>query len=430
MRLLARREHELLALAELSQELMVSLDIYSAADLVLFNLMGQMGTSRAALWVVPEDEWTSPVLVRGHGLTREVAQAIGASCGSHLVGHLARERRLMLAPELESILEPAAAGLVRREDIALFAPILSRDALLGMLALGPRIGGAVYGPLEVQVLQTSLGMIGVSLHNAFLFNRQLENNRQLRLANEELKQLDVAKSEFLRNVNHELRTPLTIIIAYLSLLHESGPAAVASGDFITTSLHEAQKLQSLLENVLDFSAASEDRLEMVPEDCDLQALLCRFHEERLPGVSEGLREFSLETPGDLPTLSLDPVLLCKLLGVLVDNAVKFTPRGSRIRLRARVAESGEGSRVEIEVADDGPGIPHDRLPQLFESFRQGDGTTTRAIGGMGLGLALAHQLAGHMGGRLEVTSEPGRGSTFRLLLPAAGSLPGEQCAAA
>ena len=102
---------------------------------------------------------------------------------------------------------------------------------------------------------------------------------------------------------------------------------------------------------------------------------------------------------------------------LVDNAVKYTPQGSHIHLRIDSEERDETTWFAVRVEDDGPGIPADRLIRIFESFVQGDGSVTREVGGMGLGLSLARSLAEKMQGRLDVTSEIGRGTTFTLLLP-------------
>src|SRR5688572_4402560 len=129
LRLVARREHELLALSELSQELTISLDLYGVADLVLFNLMGQIGTSRTALWLISEQSRHAPVLLRSHGIDRRMAAALGSACASWLLERFEREPRIVLASEMVS--ESAATSwLVRKESITLFAPILSRGEIL------------------------------------------------------------------------------------------------------------------------------------------------------------------------------------------------------------------------------------------------------------------------------------------------------------
>ncbi|HEV8128521.1 MAG TPA: ATP-binding protein, partial [Candidatus Eisenbacteria bacterium] len=419
LRLVARREHELFALAELSQELTISMDLYGVADLVLFNLMGQLGTSRAALWLISEQSRGAPVLLRSQGIDRRTAAALGTACSEWLLERFLHEPRIVMASEMTEDAARAASLLARRESIALFAPIFSRREVLGFIAIGPRVGSGAYGPVELQVLQTSLGMVGVALQNTKLYNRLLENNRQLRLANENLMELDRMKSEFLNNVNHELRTPLTVVIASLQIVLEHESPEPQAAEFLNAALAEAQSLKGHLENLLDFSELRRDGVQFQFETGDVVALLRRYYEERLPGVAQGLRELAFRPSPEVPPCRFDRHRLLQIVGGLVDNAVKFTPEGTRIEIAVSPAETDGAPRVRIDVADDGPGISVDHMNALFESFSQVDASPTRRVGGMGLGLAVAKQLAERMDGTLTVTSRAGAGSTFSLTLPAA-----------
>ena len=413
LRIVARREHTLLSLAELSQELSISHDLFHVADLVLFNLMGHIGTSRAALWLVSEGEGSAPVLVRSHGINRQVARALATSCSGVLIEHLSTPLQVA---ELESLVGTSAARLIQNASIEVFAPLLARGEALGLIALGPRIGGDPYGPAELQALQTSLGMVGVTIQNMIFYNRMIENNRKLRIANQNLRSLDRLKSEFLSNVNHELRTPLTKIIAYAECAHDLGTMDEKQRDFLKVVLEEGLKLQALLENVLALSAVTREDLPIQLAIGDVAPVLARYYQERLPGVSEGLRELLFECEHDLPDARFDEERLLQIVDALVDNAVKFTPKGTRIVLRVRQATDNEQSWVAIDVHDDGPGIPRERLGQVFESFFQIDGSSTRKVGGMGIGLAYARQLAERTEGRVTVESEIGKGSRFTLWL--------------
>jgi len=420
LRVAARREHELLAISELSRELTVGLDLYALADLVLLNLMGQLGASRAALWLLPDGAERRPVLLRSHGVSRRMADALGATVAPDALHALGEERRILGSREFSERLHPATVTLARREGIELLAPLSSRGETLGLVALGPAAGGASYGSVELDALQASLGMIGVALQNATLYNRLLENNRQLRMANEELTDLDRLKSEFLRNLNHELRTPLTVIIAYLSSVEDQGGLPDTVREFTGVCLEESKKLKAMLENLLDFGAATRGALPLDVRRADLSLALRAYFEERLPGVTEGLREFVFEAPEGPLEAMFDRHRALQIVEALVENATKFTPSGTRITLRLRV----DGAMADVEVEDDGPGIPPERLTHIFGSFRQGDGSPTREVGGLGLGLAFALELAHRMKGRLTASSELGRGSLFRLSLPRAAQLPG------
>jgi anti-anti-sigma factor len=173
----------------------------------------------------------------------------------------------------------------------------------------------------------------------------------------------------------------------------------------------------MIEDLLTFSAAEEDTLRPNLATGDVVAAVSDFYLERLPGVSSELREFTCVREANVLTGRFDEQLLRQILDALIDNAVKFTVAGARIQLRVRrIVEDGK-EWIGVDVIDDGPGVPPDQLAALFEPFRQLDGSMTRAVGGMGIGLSLAQRLAGGLEGRLTATSEPGKGSTFTLLLP-------------
>lgn len=417
LRLVERREHSLLSLIELSHELTLSLDFYGTADLALLNLMGQMGTPEAALWIIPPDTGKGPILLRSHGIRKQWARAVGTACGPRITGLALGPDMPMLVPDLADTLGPAATRLSEECGIALFAPIHARAQLFGFIALGNRGDGEPYGDVDLQVLYASLGMLGVALENNGLYNRLLEKHRQLSEANENLTELDRLKSEFLRNINHELRTPLTVIIAYLSFLMDQESEDGQRREFLKTIYDESLNLKGLLEKLLDFSDVTGDNLAIELETGDLEDVVRRFHRERLPGVAESLREFSLRLEGNTPLARFDPRRVRQILDVLVDNAVKFTPEGSSLALRLGTETFEEQKWVRIELEDNGPGIPEERLSHIFEPFRQGDGSSTREVGGMGMGLSYAKRLAERMGGRLEVRSKPGSGTTCSLSFP-------------
>jgi len=188
-------------------------------------------------------------------------------------------------------------------------------------------------------------------------------------------------------------------------------------EFLKTIYDESLNLKGLLEKLLDFSDVSENSLTIEMETGDLEDVIRRFHHERLPGVAESLREFSLSIEGDAPLVRFDPRRVRQILDVLVDNAVKFTPEGSSLVLRLGPEKFEEKTWLRIDLEDNGPGIPPEKLPHIFEAFRQGDGSSTRKVGGMGMGLPFAKGLAEKMGGRLEVVSKPGSGTTCSLSFP-------------
>ncbi len=252
LKTIARREHSLLSLMELSNELTVSLDLFGIADLALFNIMGQLGTSKAALWIAPKEEGPGLVLLRSPGISKHRARSVGSLCGSSLIEacSIEKSRSSCATPLPRSHRRPINWPSRRASPCS---HRCTREASSWPWSRwATRIGGEPYGQVELQVLHASLGMVGVALENAALYNRLQEQHRQLQVANQELKELDQLKSEFLRNVNHELRTPLTVVIAYLMVLEEMETAEGQRKEFLRTALDEGNRLQGLIETTSRF----------------------------------------------------------------------------------------------------------------------------------------------------------------------------------
>jgi signal transduction histidine kinase len=416
-RLAARRENALRSLLELGRELTLSLDLYEIVDLLLFNIMGQLGTARSAMWLAPERSDARPVLMRVHGFHRSAVEAIGAASAGWLRERFEQDPSPAPAWALRDRVGAAEFELLRHAEIALFASLHIGNEQLGWLVLGSRVDASPYTPEDLQALEASMGIVAVSLQNARLYNRAREANRQLRVTNEHLSELDRLKTEFLSNVNHELRTPLAVVLASLDLAVAQGTREPHMQALLEASLNQSRRLHGLIENLLTFSDMQNSRLALDLIADDAGAVLEACIAERRPGVTEGLRELTLRCADGLPRARFDRQRLTEIVNELIDNAIKFTPRGSHIEVRIDACGEPRIEWIGIEVADDGPGISTERIGAMFNSFEQGDGSLTRTAGGLGVGLASARMLAERMGGQLTADSSLGHGCVFRLLLP-------------
>jgi len=413
LRLAALREHSLLSLSELMGSLSDATDAFQIADLALFNLMGQFGTSRGALWLYSGNDGT-PVVIRAHGIATSMARAVGLGGALRQSDWTARELKPILVHGGVAAPQSPVELLAQGGGLAALAPVAGRSGVLGFVAIGRRIDGSPYGETEVRSLQAALAVVGVAVENLGLRSRLADNNRRLRRANNELLEADRLKSEIVSNVNHELRTPLTIMIANLELLQDADVAAELRQHMVKVVLDQTFRLNDLVQNLLTLSDMSRDALDVSAEPGDLSALLDDYCLERHAGANAHMREFAWQLE-ELPRARFDGKRLVQVLEALVDNAMKFTPEGARVELRAH-RHATDPAWVVVEVVDDGPGIAPDRLPRLFEAFRQGDGSITREVGGLGLGLALSRQLVEAMGGRIEAESTPGKGTTISMAL--------------
>jgi len=239
-------------------------------------------------------------------------------------------------------------------------------------------------------------------------------------ANRELQRLDQLKSEFLANVSHELRTPLTSMRGYVDYLlkgkmGEMNEAQRRGLDVVQKNLI---RLIKRVESLLTMSKEQMHSNELEVRPFSLRPLL----EEVLSGVeleSEGKGlVLELDIPEDLPPLLADRERVSQAVENLLSNAVKFTPEGGEIRVSARGISANDKRHVEVSVSDTGIGIPADELPRIFDKFHQADSSERRSYSGIGLGLAIVKQIVDKHHGKIEVESEEGKGTTFRLLLPA------------
>ena len=230
------------------------------------------------------------------------------------------------------------------------------------------------------------------------------------------KRLENVRKEFVANVSHELRTPLSVIKGYVETLvdaHDGMPLADRDR-FLKTIQRHAERLNSLLEDLLILSRLESSQPGLVRERVDLGQLLASALEDfRARPAAEGHR-FSLAIDPNTPAVLADPLKLGQVLDNLVANALKYTPRGSRIDLGARMSAA---DTVEIVVRDNGPGIPAEDLPHIFERFYRVEKGRAREKGGTGLGLSIVKHIVQLHGGKVWAESKVGAGTTFFFTLP-------------
>jgi len=230
---------------------------------------------------------------------------------------------------------------------------------------------------------------------------------------EDLERANRVKSDFLATMSHELRTPLNIIMGYTDLLRDEayGPLTSEQSDTLQRVHLSAHHLLALVNATLDVGRLAADNVRLDVSEIDVPALVQEVMDEmRRP---DHLHRPVVCTPGaHLPPLHSDRGKVKIILKNLLDNAEKFAADG-----RTTVECVMRGERIEISVSDSGIGIAPEVLKIMFEPFRQGESSTTRNYGGVGLGLYVVQRLLDLLGGTIAVETEVGRGSTFRVSLP-------------
>lgn len=237
-------------------------------------------------------------------------------------------------------------------------------------------------------------------------------------AREQAEQASRAKSEFLANISHEVRTPLNALMGLTQLLMDS-PLNPEQKNWLELMDSSAHALLALLNDVLDLSRIEAGKLSIERVHFDLHQVLQDVGALYTEQARAKPLTLSLAMSPDLPArMQGDPGRLRQVLVNLLSNALKFTPRGGRIDVRADVVETGAGLRqLRLAVQDSGVGISPRQQTTIFDAFTQADASTARRYGGSGLGLAICSRLVRLMGGQIELQSALGQGSTFTVTLP-------------
>jgi PAS domain S-box-containing protein len=279
-------------------------------------------------------------------------------------------------------------------------------------------GDLVFVDINANLIKLHDGVFAqMIVHNVsqrrMLEQQIIKQNKRLQTINKKLTDVDKMKTEFLANISHELRTPLSIIIAYSESLKDPQLNKETSRQFIDVIVENGASLLQLINNLLDLSKleASGHPLSMsLSHIHDVIKSVWPAMEKRAAAKNIDL---SFELDPRVPVTYLDNSQIVQVLSCMMQNAIKFTEsRGS-----VRVETAFTGDEIWVKVKDNGSGIPKDELENIFETFRQVDGSSSRRWGGLGIGLALAKHIVELHKGRVWVESEVGSGSTFTVALP-------------
>ena len=260
----------------------------------------------------------------------------------------------------------------------------------------------------------------ISIRTDITAAKQAEGARleaeRLEAENRQILEANRLKSLFLANMSHELRTPLNAVIGFADLLRTRAvdPASPRHDQFLGHIASSGRHLLQLINDVLDLSKVESGKLDFFAEPLELQPVVADVVAVLAQAWERKAITVEVDIDPTLGPLELDPARLRQVLFNYLSNAIKFTPEGGRVVVRAR----GEGPlHFRLEVQDNGPGIAAADLPRLFVEFQQLDGGYSKQHAGTGLGLALTRRLVRAQGGNVGVRSTPGVGSSFHLVLP-------------
>ncbi len=229
------------------------------------------------------------------------------------------------------------------------------------------------------------------------------------------REVERMKTEFVANVSHELRTPLTSIKGFVETLLDGALEDQATArHFLEIINDEADRLNRLISDLLSLSRIEAKQREVHKKPLDLEKLIYNSSSILIPLATEKNQSLNVNIIGRLPVIDADEDMLGQLMINLVDNAIKYTPEGGQISIRAEQWNDG----VKVAVSDTGIGIARESIPRLFERFYRVDKARSREMGGTGLGLAIVKHILEVHNGKIQVESRLGKGSTFTFYIPA------------
>ncbi|WP_137790861.1 response regulator [Bacillus sp. E(2018)] len=292
---------------------------------------------------------------------------------------------------------------------------------------------------QSEELQTQSEELQMQSEELQMINEQLESRSQdaeekskaLEIAKKELeekaKQLETGskyKSEFLANMSHELRTPLNSILILSEMLAENGNQSLSEEEleFARVIHSSGQDLLNLINDILDLSKVEAGKLEIMLSEVNLSEFPSNLERNFTHIADKKNLNFTINMAPDVPPLlQTDEKRFQQIVKNLLSNAFKFTEKGSVSvsvkKVQTDVIYTGVDYWLEVAIKDTGIGIPKEKHELIFQAFQQGDGATIRKFGGTGLGLSISSEFAKLLGGRLQLQSEEGKGSTFKLLIP-------------
>ena len=349
-----------------------------------------------------------------------------------ICGRVAREGRRIVVADIQRTDHPAAA-LVRSYGVQAYCchPLLAQGRVLGTLSFGTRTRPS-FSDDEVDLMKIVADQVALAI-------QRVQTEEALRAANTRLVEADRRKNDFLGMLSHELRNPLAPIHNSLYILDQATPDCEQAHRAHQVIRRQVTHLNRLVDDLLDVTRITRGKVQLHREHLDLADLVHRTVEDYRPVFAQNGIRLEVEIAAGPLRVHGDRTRLAQAVGNLLNNAAKFTPRGSRTvvsvergSMAGLPAKDGDGigEGAVIRVRDDGVGIAAEMLPRLFEPFSQADQNLDRSKGGLGLGLALVKGMIDLHGGTVAVRSEgPGKGAEFTIVLPLEVGAQ-EQCSAA
>ena len=401
---LQNRVAELTAISRAGRAVASTLSLEDVLQLILRSAQELLGATEGSVMLFDEGKTTLRIAA-SVGLSEEAAaQAIPV--GEGVAGWVAEFREAVILRG--DISDPRFKRFVPKDrsvHSAISAPLYARSEPVGVLNVSVSDGDRTYTEHDLRALAVFAEHAAIAISNARMFQRERD-------ASEKLVEVDARRREFLAVVTHDLKSPLTSILGYVRLLNQLGEGATVeqAREFNRVIEKQAQRMLDMIEQLLMATSLEEGAQILSRERLDLRAVLG----EQVAAFAAvlGDRTIQVHIPEEIPSVFGDRSAVEHIMANLLDNAVKYSPDGSAIEIALNPASD----EVRIGVANQGPGIPEDLLPAVFERYRRGNRGPSE--GSVGLGLFIVRSLTQGHGGRVwaENLDEGGIRVTFTLPL--------------
>jgi signal transduction histidine kinase len=430
-----------------SEQISNILDMQRLANVAVGLIIEAMDITRGFLFLVDPDILNGEKSYRLRAVRNQGERQIRIVTlrSDHPVAkYLTAEQRPLLQYDLDLLPAFRSVSPPEREwfnhlEAEVYLPIFSKREWIGLLALGAKIAGTRYTEEDLVTLSALANQTAVALENARLVDNLMQLNTELRQAyrnldkaNRDLERLDQTKSDFISIASHELRTPLTTIIGYTEMLLEDTTLPTGIHSMLKNISKGTKRLHEIMDSMFDIAQIDTRTMQPHLVPVDTASLIREVSAGVEKSVKERQQTLTLDIPS-LPMVKADPNLLQKLFQHLLNNAVKFTPDGGKIKVEARQVTAGNSDfpngGLEMIFSDTGVGVDPDSREIIFSKFYQPgevnkhSTSKTRFKGsGAGLGLALSKGIVEAHGGRIWVESagydeEKFPGSQFHVMLP-------------
>jgi PAS domain S-box-containing protein len=408
-----QRLDEVVTLYTLANQMTSSLELPVILDAIV-NILRRVLDCRGCCIFLLDEETQLLQMEASAGVTPGKHEKVTIRIGEGVSGRVVEQARMIYIPDTHQ--QPDFKYLSEEIRSLLVVPLISKDRVIGTLSVDDFKVEAFSDDVG-RLLTIAAAQAAVHIENAQLFEHLKERAKKLEEAYAELKELDRKKDEFVQTVSHELRHPLSFVKAYVELFLDGtlGPVNESQRDSLEIVTQRTDAITRLVNDILTLQQLDQGDIDVKPVAIgDLVRAAVRSAE---PTAAQGGLKVRAEVAEGLPLISGDSGRLSQVLDNLLGNAIKFSPDGGIIIVRVRPVNG----LVQVEVADQGVGIPSDKLEKIFERFYQVDGSSKRRFPGTGLGLAIVKRIVEAHSGEIWVKSVEGKGSTFFFTLPAFSS---------